>query len=361
MLLKLLCSKFACGLAWAPTDLAGDSTPPIRTDTAWALATDDVMLFTRTSVQGASRTLQNLDRSFKRMGILKHAAKDVSLASSTTCIGIDVEAGRFLAPHLQSVLKFMAALVHMFRCGDNLLVSPLQLASLLGVAQWHAQLNRPTYSIFDHVYEFARRIPGNVPVQLPAVVMQELLQFLFLLPLLEADLARPWLPQILASDASPVYGFGVSAHRCSSDFARSIGRLAAQPGSYAELDVDSPGKVKRPKVGKPHRIGVHMGQFRTILSLKAQYEAHSGALEAAGITLMLRWLLRTPAHHGTRVAALVDAQAVLAACTKGRSSAPTFKYELRRIAALSLAGGWCMSTCTISRQSCVWSRFERAA
>ena len=85
-----------------------------------------------------------------------------------------------------------------------------------------------------------------------------------------------------------------------------------------------------------------MKKFRTILSLKAKYKAHSGALEAAGVSIMLRWLLRSPEKHNARVCALVDAQAVIGALAKGRSSAPTLRHELQRIAALSLAGGWCM-------------------
>lgn len=74
--------------------------------------------------------------------------------------------------------------------------------------------------------------------------------------------------------------------------------------------------------------------------MKASYEAHSVSLEAAGVSIMLRWLLRSPHKHHTRVAALIDAQAVLGAVTKGRSSAATLRYEMQRIAALSIAGGW---------------------
>jgi hypothetical protein len=81
-----------------------------------------------------------------------------------------------------------------------------------------------------------------------------------------------------------------------------------------------------------------MSRFRTILSVRKQHGARAGALEAAGVTLMLRWLLRTPTKHGTRVAALVDAQAVIGALLKGRSSAPTLRCEVRRIAALTFAG-----------------------
>ena len=137
------------------------------------------------------------------------------------------------------------------------------------------------------------------------------------------------------------YGFGVSAFSCSASFARSVGRLAAQPNCFAELDVDEE-QVRLPKTGRAHRLGVHKDRFRTLLSLPRQYEAHSGSLEAAAVSLMLRWLLRSPCTHGRRVAALVDAKSVLGAITKGRSSAPTLKFEVRRIAALSIAGNYFM-------------------
>ena len=74
-----------------------------------------------------------------------------------------------------------------------------------------------------------------------------------------------------------------------------------------------------------------------MLSLRAKHLAYSGAAEAAGVTSMLRWLTR-PAHkHGSRIAALVDAQAVLGAVSRGRSSAPTLRGEVARIGAINVA------------------------
>ena len=121
-----------------------------------------------------------------------------------------------------------------------------------------------------------------------------------------------------------------------------MGQLAVQPGAYVEVDVNDSSSVTRPKFGSPVNIGVHVAKFRTKLSLRATYKAHSGALEAAALSVMLRWLLRNPAKHNLRVTALIDAQAVLGAVAKGRSSAPTLRHELKRIGALSLAAGWCM-------------------
>ena len=54
--------------------------------------------------------------------------------------------------------------------------------------------------------------------------------------------------------------------------------------------------------------------------------------------LLLRWLCRSSRKHAHRVVVLVDAKAVPAAAAKGRLSAPTIKYQVRKLAALAVAG-----------------------
>ena len=114
--------------------------------------------------------------------------------------------------------------------------------------------------------------------------------------------------------------------------------MATQSGVFAQLGTSSDEQILLPKTGKTHHLGVKMSHFRDVLSIRAKYSGHPGALEAAAISLALRWLLRTPVKHSRRVSLLCDAQAVLHAATKGRSSAPSFRYEMRRIAALTLCG-----------------------
>jgi uncharacterized membrane protein len=89
-------------------------------------------------------------------------------------------------------------------------------------------------------------------------------------------------------------------------------------------------------------LGLTKSSFTTIVSAKALHRAHSGALEATAVVLLLRWLLRSKDKHAHRVVALVDAQAVLGAAAKGRTSAATLKREIRKIAALTLAGDFLM-------------------
>ena len=61
------------------------------------------------------------------------------------------------------------------------------------------------------------------------VVLSELLLFAVISPLLEADLARPWADTLIATDASPVFGFGVSALTVPPSQARRIARHAFRP------------------------------------------------------------------------------------------------------------------------------------
>ena len=99
----------------------------------------------------------------------------------------------YLSPSVKSVLLFLAALTYMNDAVTAVMISPRQFASMLGVLQWHSQLNRPMYSVFFYSYDFSRKEPPDLCVPLPAVVWQELLTFAFLIPYLEADLVRPWL------------------------------------------------------------------------------------------------------------------------------------------------------------------------
>ena len=75
-----------------------------------------------------------------------------------------------------------------------------------------------------------------------------------------------------------------------------------------------------------------------MLSVPKDHDGHAGALEASALILGLRWALRKKCTLSTRIVFLVDAQAVLYAATKGRSSSPTLRMPMCRLAALSLLG-----------------------
>ena len=95
---------------------------------------------------------------------------------------------------------------------------------------------------------------------------------------------------------------------------------------------------EKDRIGTPHRLHLNKARFSTVLSLRCRFPAPPGALEAGGLVLLLRWLCRSTRKHSHRVIVLVDAKAVIGAAAKGRTSAPSFKMQVRKLAALTVAG-----------------------
>ena len=66
---------------------------------------------------------------------------------------------------------------------------------------------------------------------------------------------------------------------------------------------------------------------------------------------MLRHMTGSTARHGHRICALVDAQAVLGAVCKGRSSVGTLQREVRRVGALTMACDLVVRYCYMTSES----------
>ena len=113
--------------------------------------------------------------------------------------------------------------------------------------------------------------------------------------------------------------------------AQSLARLE-RDGLYEDEEPE------KPRQGRSCRLPISKAAFSTVVSSRAEHAAHAGALEAGGIRLALRLWLRSAHRHGRRLVMLVDAQAVMGAVCKGRSSSPSLRKEILRIAALQLAG-----------------------
>ena len=113
------------------------------------------------------------------------------------------------------------------------------------------------------------------------------------------------------------------------------------PSTYIRLDrsvIHPDEEPERPRTGVPCKVPLGRGCFRTVIASKAKHLAHSGSLETTAVILSLRWLLRKASRHSRRTLLLIDAQAVVGAVAKGRSSAPSIKHGVMRVAALLLAG-----------------------
>ena len=79
--------------------LADDLPIPSVIDTTFALATDDVMLFTIGEPHEAKPRLDRQDQSIESAGVVAHRGKDINAELNGTAIGIDLVDGKHFAAH----------------------------------------------------------------------------------------------------------------------------------------------------------------------------------------------------------------------------------------------------------------------
>ena len=108
---QLLACCIAAGLSTSRM-LADDLPTPDDMTATFALATDDVMLFTLGDEDVATPWLKQLDDAIDQAGIQAHASKAVTAVYDETVIGIDVVGGRYLAPHVNKLAKVMSGCVY---------------------------------------------------------------------------------------------------------------------------------------------------------------------------------------------------------------------------------------------------------
>ena len=320
--------------------LADDLPPPRDLDLCVSLATDDIMLFSRGHCPRARAAIQQIDVAVNDLGVQAHHGKDVNEALDCTLIGVDLQHGRRLAPSCDKMSLVLVGLVFLLS-DPSIMLTGLELQAVLGHLAWFALLTRPVFSCLHEVYAEAReQLAGKSRPGDQCLV--ELALFTMLLPYIDADLTRPWADIVVASDTSPSYGFGVSVAAAPPDTLRAFSRTAARRGAFARLERDGAypdEEPEKPRNGRVCPLPINKAAFGTVVSSRAEHDAHAGALEAGGVRLALRWFLRSASCHGQRMVLLVDAQAVLGAVAKGRSSSPSLQREIMRIAALQLAGG----------------------
>ena len=334
----LACCR-AAGLAESMA-LADNRPSPLDMHEVFSLATDDVMHFTQNDPQLSASRMRDLNRAMEDGDVVRNTAKDLVGARSGTAIGIDLDEGLYLAPHAEKLALVLSGAACLPR---DLELSPSGMSALLGHYTWFGLLARPMLSCFAEVYHHTRLEGQHSERALTPRSVAELLAFVTLLPLCEADLQRPWSDLIGATDASVDFGFGACVADCSPDRSRELGRLAERRGDYVRLDrllagEDSDDEPERPRIGKPHRLGLPKRAFRTVLTCRKGYDGHAGALETSALVLFVKWLLRSTKRHAKRTVVLVDAKALVGAATKGRTSAVTTQREIRQLAALTLAG-----------------------
>ena len=230
--------------------LSLDHALPRHQQELCAVCTDDVLLFHKNHRRGRA-TLRRLDHVFVKHGVSKNCKKDVSLSSAMTGPGCDISSS---PPLVEPACKKLGGIV-LSLCDllSSPVASPKAISSLLGVLQWFSLLQRGMFSVFDDVYKFVTCPEQQKQQHLPEPVLNELLEFLALAPLLPASLDRQYLDTMLACDAAPEFGFGVCALDCGRKVTEEIGRLAERRGDYVRL-LPGPACAEVPRSGTQHRL-----------------------------------------------------------------------------------------------------------
>mmetsp|Transcript_179202 Transcript_179202/g.568670 ORF Transcript_179202/g.568670 Transcript_179202/m.568670 type:complete len:1089 (-) Transcript_179202:910-4176(-) len=306
---------------------------------ALAIATDDIQHFLRASPQEVAQMsvppLSVLDEVWASRGVRPQAKKSFDLQPRATCLGIEMHGGTRLSPRaarLRDLLLGAAALLR------RPVASPRQVATFGGMVQWHNLMARPFFSCLGDYYAFVRLEPADHPRAVWPSVVSELCLNVSLLHCWMVDLCRPWWSFLPVTDASAAFGFGYCQAPVSPELSRAAAAHAGRLGHHFRLEGTPGGQPEKPRSGPGLRLPLRPRQFRVVFGARARYTAHSGALEAHGVVLALRRILRTGRFHAHRGAFLVDAQFVRAALQKGRSSAPTLRLAVAQAGALCLAG-----------------------
>ena len=96
-----------------------------------------------------------------------------------------------------------------------------EFSALLCILQWHNLLCRLLFSALRSSYAYSGNNLGDGSAVWQSA-LDEVILNLMLCPAWVAELDRPWLPTVYASDASTTFGFFVFTSHLGGDWARMI-------------------------------------------------------------------------------------------------------------------------------------------
>eukprot|EP00438_Fugacium_kawagutii_P002019 Skav214231 [mRNA] locus=scaffold1133:6956:10370:+ [translate_table: standard] len=307
---------------------------------------------------------QSIVDELSNMGFCVH--EDVPATTHFETLGgvVDGEAGQ-----VRMTNRRAWDLTWAFEHAADHVISPDIMRRLLGHAMFFSTLNRSGMSVFRRCYDFIES--SDNARKLNNRERQECLIFAGLIPLLFADVKRPWSEVLTCSDASPD-GYGICECRVGVDTARQLGRWNER-WRFRRLGPEdwAPRRraLARDAVGDPVTVTgceydgwgtgeagddiaiddgfpevdaslSQSGRWSTVLMGKWRTSEHITLKEGRALILCLRRLTRSSLSRSKKHVVLVDNFGLALAVSKGRAK----NFQLLRItqqaAALTLAGGF---------------------
>ena len=319
--------------------LACDSPLPSSLSLAFAVATDDLMIFSDAGAGITVAAAKGVEEVMLARGIVKNPDKDVDDTLSTTCVGVDLVDGRYWCTPGSRLWSLLDALLDLIGHGVG---SRGAVASYLGSAQWFDLLRRLQLSVFYHIYGFCSGALARdwTRQTIPSEVLGELLLDMVLALVGKVDMQLPFLPIIAATDASLEYGHGGVVAQASIDDVRKIARMACKSGGHVCVGdgPELPAELAA-RLGPRYDLSLELRDFDVVFSVQVESPNHINIEEGVAVIRYLRWVLRSTQRFRHRVVLLVDSKVALGAIAKGRSSSKPLNALVRRAAALCFAGG----------------------
>ena len=294
------------------------------------------------------------------MGFTLHEHTEASTITQTLGGILDGDVGQ-----VRGTPRRMWSLIYAFEHLDSAVVSTELVQRLLGHAMCVCNYNRAGISIFRRLYDFVQS--GCSPRRLSPAESRERRIFAGLVPLLVADLRRPWSSTVTASDASPS-GWGVCECNLDPGTAQQHGRWQERwryrrlgPSEWrprerafgADIlqdfvtvkgninDVDELSNYTNNEIFPeiPRQL-LEPSKWRTVSMGKWKFtKEHITLKEARSLLLAIRRLSRTQRHRHKRHLVLLDNLALCFAVVKGRSAKFSMLRVLQQLGAIGLACG----------------------
>lgn len=272
---------------------------------------DDVMILStdKARVQSAFRSLL---AAYRRVGLPVKESKlqratcgDITLLGivfngTTRRYGLSRVKAHALVAQTQQWLRFG-------KCSGH------QLRRLLGKWCWPLLLRRPAFSVLQTCYRYIHVARSRVFTLWPSV-RKELAALCTLAPLLSCSLSPPLFRHLVATDACPS-GKAVVCAQLPWKWAHNL--------------------PCHPSIASPP---LEMQDWTTIAATRVLHDRHINALELSAVVLATYWLSSYPSSLGSTVVLLCDSMVALGTIWKGRSSSFALLPQLRRLAAVCLAG-----------------------
>eukprot|EP00438_Fugacium_kawagutii_P011539 Skav230147 [mRNA] locus=scaffold1301:267704:272380:+ [translate_table: standard] len=297
----------------------------------------------------------------EEIGFSLHEHSEASSLFETLGGIVDGSKGVVRASH-----KRMWQLIYAFEAAADCIMDVKSVQRLLGHAMVVCVLNRSGMSVFRRLYDFISS--GTAPRRFTASERDECLAFAGLVPLLVADIRRPYSDTITCTDSSP-FGYGICEQTSSTATTRQHGRwierwrfkrLPAEQwkprersagwdvlgdvrtvqGSMAGDDDDILNYIPNDDFPEIPDELMKPQLWRTVKMGKWQHtHEHITLKEGRAFLIALRRLSRSREHRRKRHLFLVDNLSLCFAIAKGRSHSFELLRVLQKAAALSLACG----------------------